>query len=52
MQLRLSRRSDFRPTRIKGVEGQKWVTSGAHFLCHHVSLEFVGFLWRVGDEEG
>ena len=35
MQDRLLRRSDLRPTRIRGVVGQKWRTSGYH--CSHVS---------------
>lgn len=30
IQARFVRRSDFRPTRIKGVVGQKWRTSGYH----------------------
>lgn len=30
MQVRLERRSDFRPQRIMGVVGQKWRTSGYH----------------------
>ena len=30
MQVRLLRRSDLRPTRISGVVGQKWRTSGYH----------------------
>lgn len=30
MQFRLPRRSDFKPTRIIGVVGQKWRTSGYH----------------------
>jgi len=31
MQARLVRRSDFRPTRMRGVVGQKWRTSGYHW---------------------
>ena len=31
MQSRLLRRSDFRPTRMRGVVGQKWRTSGYHW---------------------
>lgn len=33
MQARLWRRSDLRPTRIRGVVGQKWRTSGYHFAA-------------------
>jgi hypothetical protein len=32
MQARLVRRSDLRPTRIRGVVGQKWRTSGYHYV--------------------
>lgn len=31
MQTRLLRRSDLRPTRMSGVVGQKWRTSGYHW---------------------
>lgn len=31
MQVRLERRSDFKPTRTIGVIGQKWRTSGYHW---------------------
>ena len=31
MQVRLLRKSDLRPTRMSGVVGQKWRTSGYHF---------------------
>jgi hypothetical protein len=31
MHVRLLRRSDLRPTRMRGVVGQKWRTSGYHF---------------------
>ena len=32
MQERFVRRSDLRPTRISGVVGQKWRTSGYHLI--------------------
>jgi hypothetical protein len=31
IQVRFVRRSDLRPTRIRGVSGQKWRTSGYHY---------------------
>lgn len=30
--MRLLRRSDLRPTSIRGVVGQKWRTSGYHYI--------------------
>lgn len=38
MQARLVRRSDLRPTRIRGVVGQKWRTSGYHWSMSVASL--------------
>jgi hypothetical protein len=44
MQERLSRRSDFKPQRMMGVEGQKWVTSGAH--CAKMNMLILAIQWR------
>lgn len=44
MQARLVRRSDLRPTRIRGVVGQKWRTSG-----YHCMLKSDGFVRNMGD---
>ena len=39
MQVRLLRRSDFKPTRIRGVVGQKCRTSGYHYYRQQTIVE-------------
>lgn len=46
----LERRSDFKPTRIRGVVGQKWRTSGYHWtICQHGSFSLAGLLVMRSD---
>ncbi len=49
MQLRLLRRSDLRAQRMMGVVGQKWRTSGYHWVMGVLAWVWVsGGLWGGG----
>jgi hypothetical protein len=43
MHVLLERRSDFRPTRTRGVVGQKWRTSGYHWRLSVWGLAYAAF---------